>query len=416
MHNYAFNKKSFLLLWLINPFVSAVLLLKRMGSVPQILPYLLLSFFFGISFVIAPGSAADSGRYSSQLQYLHNNPVGFTDYIGDFYSEDSLNLDLYQPLLTWGVSQFTGNYQWLFGIFALIFGYFWFKSLLMIRQLMPQSAGLFLLLCFLLLALINPIWNINGVRMWTAVQVFFYGLLLLNVKNHKTGYILLFSSIFIHFSLSIALVIYFVFTFFPVKNFAVMYAIYLITFFVGELDLGLIREYFEQLPGFLQSRQGYLNEEYAAGRKEEAEQMASHILLYRKLLQYLIVLFASWIFFNFFFKKKRIFNQFAQLFALALFFSAFSNLASQVPSGGRFMVLSNLLVLTSFIWYLSQNIQNKLPFLLRQLALLSMLFIITVQIRMGFDYIGIFFFVGNPVFNLLVNDTVPVITFIKSLL
>ena len=70
-------------------------------------PYLLISFFFGFSFVIDPNSGVDSTRYAQELKQLYDSKVSFDAYFSQIYSEESSKLDIYQPLLTWLVSQFT---------------------------------------------------------------------------------------------------------------------------------------------------------------------------------------------------------------------------------------------------------------------------------------------------------------------
>lgn len=411
----SFNTKHFILLWMINPFISGLMLFKNMNWINGIIPYLLLSFFFGLSFVIAPDSGADSSRYAEELVQLYENPVPFNIYFSQIYNEESIKLDVYQPLLTWFISQFTGNYQVLFGIYALVFGYFWFKSILIARTLMPERLSLFFILLLLFFALINPIWQINGVRMWTAVGIFFYGLLNLHYLGNQKGYFFLVLPLFIHFSLSIALVVYLAYRLLPTKSFTLMYGIYLTTFFIGELDFEIVRNSFDILPSFLQSRKGYVNEEYAEGIKEASQQLAGYIQLYGRLVKYLIIAIVSWIYFSFFFRKKGIVSRFPEFFALALVFSAFSNLASHIPSGGRFTVLSNLLVVFSFIWYLSKEINAHIPKIYQKIIVLVLVFITIVRIRVGADYFGAFLFIGNPIVNLIIQDNTPFIEFVKAL-
>ena len=413
MKSSSFNKQQFFLLWLINPFISAWMLFRNIKRISAIGPYLLISFFFGFSFVLAPDSTADSIRYANELKQLYDIPVPFENYFSQIYNEEGSKIDIYQPLLTWLVSQFTGNYQWLFGIYALVFGYFWFKSIRLARLLLPNRLNSFFVLILLFFALINPIWSINGVRMWTAVGVFFYGILTIHFLDNKKGYFLLIVSLFIHFSLVIALALYIGYRLLPTKNFRLLYIIYVLTFFIGELNLEVIRSYFELLPGFVQSRQVYLNEEYALGIKESSVQLAIHIRLYNTLLKYVIIVMVSWIYFSFLNKKAIKFSQFTQFFSMTLIFSSFSNLASQIPSGGRFIVLSNLMVVFSLIWFLSDKVKGNIPKVFQKMSVLILLFIVIVQIRIGADYFGAFLFIGNPILNLFIQDTTPFIDFIK---
>ena len=86
-------------------------------------------------------------------------------------------------------------------------------------------------------------------------------------------------------------------------NITILFSFYVLSFFIGELDLSEIGEYFEILPGFLQSRKGYLNEEYAQSMKDAGMQYAFHIQFYRSVLKYLIVFFCTWLFLKY--KKEK---------------------------------------------------------------------------------------------------------------
>jgi len=411
-----FDKSSYFLFWLINPFLSTWIFLRNSGNAKSLAPLLLFSFFFGISFVNAPGSSSDSHRYALELENLHTNHVPFSEYMVILYSEEGSKIDVYQPVLTWLLAYFTGNYKWLFGVFALVFGFFWFKSITIVRDKLPEKLGSFLFILFVLFVLINPIWSINGVRMWTAVQVFFYGLLLLHTKQNKWGIFFIVAPSFIHFSLFIALVIYLLYVLIPFKRTSFFYTLYLLTYFLGELDIEALREYFELLPGFTQSRKLYLNEEILESNRVVLEQASIHISLYHDLLKYLVLTITTLIFYRVLSKLKTFDAKFVNWFNQALFFGAFSNLAVSVPSGARFEILTNLLLFSSFIWILAQRKQEALPTFIKVPILLVSVFIVIVQIRMGLDFIGLFFFIGNPIINMFYTDTVPFIDLIKALL
>lgn len=98
---------------------------------------------------------------------------------------------------------------------------------------------------------------------------------------------------------------------------------------------------------------------------------------------------------------------------LALFFASFSNIASYVPSGGRFVALSNFLLATSFLFFL--NHQIKVHRLIKIGMSLAILGYLIFRIREGLDYVGVFLFIGNPVINWFIDDT-PLIETIKSML
>lgn len=408
------DKKTFLVLWIFNPFISAIYLFKNFKQNRRIYPYLFISFFFGLSFVVST-SGADSEYYASQLKQYHRQNISLFQVIGDFYSEEGAKLDIYQPLVTWFISLFTDNVKVLFAFFALVFGYFWFKSLILIRSNIHIPFKGLVLLIFLFLALTNPIWNINGVRMWTAVGCFFYGLVILHLEKDKKGWIYLVLPMFIHFSLLIALVVYALYVVTPYKNKTILFfSAFIFTFFLGELDLEIIRGYFEKAPEFLENKGSYLNEEYVEKVSEAKERFAGHVILARTLAKYSVFFVTILMYYYYTLYKSKITNHyFHVIFTLGLFFASFSNLASNIPSGGRFAVLSNLIILTAFLLLLNQRI--KINAFIKMLLSCSLMFVIIFKIREVLDFIGPFFFIGNPIMNWFVEDR-PLIDAIKSLL
>jgi hypothetical protein len=403
------DKGIFYVLWFISPFLSVIYLFKKSKLNNSIGPYLLLSVFFGLSFVVST-SGADSARYAEELVRFHQNNMSFAELRDSLYSEESNKLDIYQPLVTWLVSLFTDNVKFLFAIFAFVFGYFWFKSLLLIRSYLSIPLTGLALVVFIFLALANPIWSINGVRMWTAIMIFFYGLLLLNLQNNKKGWYFLVLPILVHFSLLIGLVLYFLYRVLPVKNKNLHFGLFIATFLIGEVSLELVRSYFEQLPQLVQSKDSYLNQDYADGLQESKQQLSPHVVLAGKLAKYNLLVIVGLMYFFQNRKKINLNKNFDLFFKMGLFFASFTNIAASVPSGGRFVVLSNLILYTAFLFFLNEKI--KIPILIKSVLTLSLLLVIVFKIRVGLDYIGIFLFIGNPIINWFVVDT-PIIDFIK---
>lgn len=408
------DKKTFLALWIFNPFISAIYVFKNFKQKTSIYPFLFLSFFFGLSFVIST-TGADSERYALQLSEYHRLGLSFFQIIDDLYSTEGTKFDIYQPLVTWLVSLFTDNAKVLFTLFAMVFGFFWFKSLLLIRSHLHIPLKGLSLLIFLLLALTNPIWHINGVRMWTAVAVFFYGLLLLHLNKDKRGWIYLVLPLFVHFSLIIALAVYAVYVIMPYKNKTVLFfAAFLFTYFLGELDLDILRGYMEEAPELVQQKDGYLNEDYVEKVNAAQEQYAPHVILARTLSKYSILVITILMYYYYtIYKRKMTCPYFEVIFTLALFMASFSNLASNIPSGGRFGVLSNMVILTAFLLFLNQRI--KMHKAINLLLSGALIFVVIFKIREGLDYVGPFFFIGNPLTNWFIVDE-PFINAIKSFL
>ncbi len=412
------NNSKFFLVWLINPFLSAVYLIKNLSNQSAILPFLLISFYFGFSFVVDPSSNADSNRYAQDLVLVFENQPTFYNYIfANYLSEEGGELDLYQPLLTWFVGQITPDYRWLFSIYSMVFGFFWFKSILLIREKLTDKLNLLPILVLLTIAVINPIWSINGVRMWTAIQIFFYGYLVYSLnKKRKMGWGYMILAMFVHFSLVFPLLLFFGFNLLPFKWLPALFVFYIGTYFIGELDLDFIRVQFEKLPSFMQSRQSYLSEAYIEGLQYRANQSSWHVIWAKSFEQYAFMGMAIWIYIM---ARKRNFKNresVHNILSFTLFFGGIANLLTNVPSGGRFLVLSHMIIGMVFLFSYIQEVSLgswrvfKLPFQF------MLLFVIVFQIRMGLDYVGVSFFLGNPVLSVFSENNVPLIKLIKDIL
>jgi hypothetical protein len=410
------HKRDFFLLWLINPFLSLVYLLRNFGRHHALWPFLLVSFFFGFSFVIDPASNADSTRYARDLRLAYEEQATFQEYVLERYlGNDGGELDIYQPTLTWLVSLFTSDYRWLFAAFAAIFGYFWFKSLLLIRQHLSSNLTTLSIILLVTLAVINPIWSINGVRMWTAIQLFFYGFLVLHLQNKtQKAWLLMASAPFIHFSLAFALLVYVPYHFFPAKNTHLLFIFYLASLFISEVDYGLLREQFEKLPAFLQSKKTYLGESYIEGWRGQKTDLAWHVTFAQSAQKYAMIFMVIWVYLKGFWNRNLNSDVLRAIFLFTLFFSAVANLATNIPSGARFMILSHLLTGLSFLLFLKQTNQKFHP-ILKSFLQGALLFVIVFRVRVGMDHVGAFFFFGNPLINLFIVDDVPFITFIKEI-
>lgn len=406
------NKAAFLLLWLFNPFISTIYLFKNFRYNTSIYPYLLLSLFFGISFVVST-TGGDSERYAMDLiQYEHQN-LSFQELLANLYTDSGTKIDIYQPFLTWLVSTFTSNVKVLFSVYATIFGFFWFKSLIIVRSQLKIPLKKIALLVFLLLVFTNPIWKINGVRMWTAIGVFFYGILLLHIEDKKKGWVFLLFPMFIHFSLVLPLVLYLFYRLLPLKNALLLFSVYLVTFFLGELDLELVRNYLSLLPDFVQSKDGYLSEEYVEAVEDFRETKSLFYTLAKTSSTY-ITFFLTCAMYYYLFVKNKFGDLFLNRFyIMALVFLSFSNIMSLIPSGGRFGVLSNLILLTTFLLFLNKRI--VLPSVFISIINCLIVFVIIFQLRDASEFIGIFLFIGNPIVNWFIVD-IPIIKLLKGLL
>jgi hypothetical protein len=409
------SQLAFFLLW---PFGSLLSSLKNFRRPSSKTLFWLFCSFFGMMFIYADPFAAggaDSARYAAKLISINANPFSWGSLLSSFYSVQTGVVDIYEPLVTWIVAQFTGNPRVLFFVFAIVFGYFYTQNLWMIFDRITKKVNLLLLLFMLSFALINPIWQINGVRMNTAAQVFFYGNLLYLLRQQKKGLFWSAAAVFFHFSFFLPVLVLLSWHFFP-KKITLFFMFYITTSFLIELDLQIIRNLLNQLPDVFRFRTlGYVSEAYIEGKAYATTQYASHVIFAGKAFRWVTNLWVV----IFFLKYKHWhlkFPKIESIFSFALLLGGFANLASQIASGGRFLALSNSLFYAFFVFMLGQNgFEIGFKFL-KLLSIPFILFYIVFRIRVGFDYIGFFTIMGNPIIALFVDDQTPLIVFVKNLL
>jgi len=158
--------------------------------------------YFGFVFIIpkVTANSADSSRIAAAFVELHKQPVSWHSLLEAFYNPAIMLTDIYQTLVSWIVSLFTGNPNILYAVFAAVFGFFYAHNLWIVLDRIKLRHNLIVIVFFTVFAFINPIWNINGVRMWTAGQIFIYGILLIFIEKKKKGLIWILITPLVHFS------------------------------------------------------------------------------------------------------------------------------------------------------------------------------------------------------------------------
>ena len=402
--------------FMIWPFVAMVRAFAKFRS-PHAKKIVWLFFvFFGFVFVYGRGDFAglDSGDYARRLVDLHNNWSGFEYFKYTFFSKGQ-NVDFYQPVVTWIVAYFTGNPRWLFAVFSAVFGYFYVQNMWLIfdRIDQKQRVSLLLVLFMFAFALANPIWSINGVRMWTAAQVFIYGLFKYILEKDKKGVLWIFSSILFHFSFFIPIAILFIYRFLP-KNLTGLLIFFYLASFVSELNMEAARSFLSFLPDFLQPRvESYTAETYVESRSASTLNRSLHEIFASTAARWMLYV---WVLIIYIKRKYWLDHHKAikHLFMLGLFMGGVAQILSNIPSGGRFMLLVNVIFYAIFVLFVSEQKMDLQLKYIKNISILVLFFIIIFKFRIGFDYMGISTLFSNPIVAFFVEDTEPLIVFVKS--
>ena len=373
--------------------------------------------FMGMIHIFSPegGSGADGESYAQRLIDLNQKPISWENFSSSFY-EDRAFADIYQPTITYLLSIATKNPHWLFLSFAVVFGFFYSRNSWFILEKTPKKVGIPLFFLLFYYMLICPIWEINGVRMWTAFHVFAYGALPYLYNSDKSKLIWCFASLLIHFSYFLPLSILLIYHFIP-KSITIFLSFYIFSFFVKELNLEITRDFFlSHAPSFLSSKAGYFNVDYAQSIIEEKSNanfyLGGSLMLVRWAIS--ILIFASCVWGKAIIKTQK---SLTNIICFSLFIYSICNILSSIPSLGRFIGLSQFFAFASivlfYIHYINNNYKHKILSWTFNVVPLLLLLPIVVKLRMGTDYYGISLFL-NPFMALFVEDNQPIIQFVKS--
>lgn len=144
------------------------------------------------------GEGADSGRYVLDLMQMHQTVNSYSEVSSTFYNGDTN--DVYCPTIMFLVSRFTDNGHVLFFVFAIIYGFFYSRNIWYILNRIKDQQANWQWVMLASFFLVCPIWNVNGVRMWTALHVFVYGAMPYLLEKKKKQLLWSLLALFVHHS------------------------------------------------------------------------------------------------------------------------------------------------------------------------------------------------------------------------
>ena len=355
----------------------------------------------------------DSSRYITNLISLYNMPLTWDVFIASLYSDESDKVDIYQPLITFVLSRFTKDGNILFAVYGIVYGYFYSRNIWMVLDLCKGAKierALWLIIIIFICVL--GFWELNGVRMYTAAHVFFYGAFQYLVNKKKNGIAFVISSLLIHFSfiLPIGFFLLFVFVRIPWR---ILYFLFISSFFISSLNIAAVRTRLESVaPSFLLPRvTNYTNDEYVESVSDLNESANWYVKIHADSLMWTIAILFTIIYFSKISKFKED-KSFSNLFGFSLLILSVGNIASLLPSGGRYVLLAQLFGVALLVFY---HVRFKVDLFGRWLVLLSPLlyFYIIVSLRISFETISLMTLLGNPILAFFFELPIPLIDFFK---
>lgn len=366
------------------------------------------------------GDGGDGGRYVLELMDMRQNVNSFIDVSRYFYN--GRIIDVFGPTLEFLVSRFTDNGHVLFFFVALVFGFFYSRNIWYVFERLPEKLprGVWVLMLFFLL--VCPIWQINGVRMWTAAHIFAYGAMPYLVEGKKYRLVWCFLSIFVHHSFIFPIVTMALFFLLSKRLqrresvLTVLFVFYLLTLGVKTLNLESLNSTLQIiLPNFYEDRiDGYINEDVMANTIEAAAQKSWHVAFFDNIGYWATQLFIVLSFISIRRYRKEC-EWLIPLFAFALLIYGGANILSSVPSGGRYITIARLFMVPVFLFTVSYVQIGRLFKTLLPILLFLIAFAMIFEIRKGFDFYGVTLLAGNFITAFFIESNIPLITFVKQI-
>ena len=338
IHNRSVGAK--ILFFIIWPFGAFLLSLKNLKSKASLIVFFLFCVLFGFTF-LPQNESADSYRYAEDFKELHNNYSWF-EYSNDLneYSKfDSKIKDIYVITCSYIVIAVSGNYHLFMALFAFVFAYFYLKSFSFLVNRSEFQISIFCYLLAFLFTFSNPIFNINGVRFWTASWIAVYVLFQILVNKNYRYLLLAIITPLIHISFIIYLII--IIIYFLLKKFEkAWFILFFISFFLTNIILLNISNLSGYLPKTIQNILFYYTDaSFLSGKVDEI----SSLPFYARALNSLPYYYLNGIMIIFIFNFKKIKQNVNTnlIFIFLLIWMSFVNMTWGIPSvGNRFIALA----------------------------------------------------------------------------
>ncbi len=333
----------------------------------------------------------------------------FDDFWALLYVDENY-ADFLQPFLTFVVSRVTDNHSWLLAVFGLIFGYFYSRNLWFVIDRLKDRADAKILFFLIVFALIVPIWNINGFRFWTATHIFFFSLVRIIYEGKKGYFALLLLTVFVHFSFVLPICITLLY-FIAGNRLTYYFYFFVFSFFITEINIGtfstVITSFLPEV--FVTRSEGYISDDGSeeslnqqALKQELSENRNWYAKFYLKAINWTVAAYLVFIFYY----CKDIYNRNVMLrniLSFVLYFYAVSNILSLIPSGRRFVVISNLIAMAVILLYMQFFTKEKRSDMLFKVSLPFLILFSVISFRNSFKSIGVITVAGNPIVALVMD-------------
>ncbi|MFK8009455.1 MAG: EpsG family protein [Saprospiraceae bacterium] len=369
--------------------------------------------YFGYTFVISD-EEMDANRYRSNFEEFYEwYDMGWNDMLNLLFIFEGQYTDLYRPLITFLVSRFTGNFQVFFAIIGLVMGYFFSRNIwYLIKQVDKNKPLSIVAILFLFtFALIVPFWNINGFRFYTAAHVFLFGTLPFLVEGKKQFLIVACFSPLLHFTFVFPVALLLAFGIMG-NRINIYFVIFISSIFFVKVDPGLINDNYKLAPEFIQTKVRIMtSKDYIKARSKGLNDLNWYVKGSQMAINSIVYFF---LIFCFFFRRKVLKeSNLKKLFCFSLFLLGVANFATNVPSGSRFVIVANLFAFS--LIFLFATLESERSWIGKRLPvfIIPTLIYCIVQMRIGFDFIGLRTIFSNTFISSIIENDIALIYLFK---
>lgn len=389
------------LIFALNPFFSLMLAIRSYRE--SVFKNILWMFcaFYGYTFVLYPPTSDANAHVSEFIELAKDDALDFDRYGSRFFATTGKGgeIDLVIPLIKFSLSRVTDDPQVLLAIIGLIFGFFYSRNVWILikvvdKPLLKLAATALVLYCFLW-----PPWSVNAFRFPVATHIFLFGILNVFILKKRWGWIFIFLSTFVHFSLAFGIGMLFVQLLIGNKIKLYMLLLLLALLPNVKLQTSAVKDLLPKTEiNALEGRKNsYLDESYIELNQTKAARKNWYVNSRYEAIKYLIAFLALVLY-----RRRKDLKEYPQLynvFNFSVFLMAMSILLNAAAASlGRFTTISQMLVLAVFIIYASIKSWELTP-TMSKIFTLIIIFFIVVEIRIGFYTVSLDTIFSNPLIS-----------------
>jgi EpsG family len=387
-----------LLIW---PFGMLLMSMRNFNNKRYRFFIILFFVFYGFTFIANGG---DSFEHKELFDEISKKPISELYIIlTDFVHLRGDELDVYASLVNFFISRFTNNSAYVFAFHALVFGFFYLKSISFLYDEFKGKINKNALLFLFMFITLFSIHQISSVRYYTAMWIWIYGALhLLSKKKLKYIAWCLLASL-VHFGITPATAILLIFYLLGPRN-KIYIPLVFISFIVGNLfPPAFLVQLGTSINSTAEARaESYTNADVQAVRTEGIRQAAWFIQLRVDVLQYYLLFALAYIRF----KGKEFKWDIKQeyLFSFLMLYLSFVNFVISVASlGGRMRFIFWAMAAYFFYRFFQLNRSKKMLYI-TMAGLFPIFLWAAVEFRINSEFTNVLAVVGNP-FLLLLDKT-----------